>query len=70
MTINITNNLVNQVRDLAIRAGEEIMEIFNAGFTVETKADKSPVTEADRRAEALITNAIREEITDSFPIVG
>ncbi len=70
MTINITNHFINQVRDLAARAGKEIMEIFNAGFTVETKADKSPVTEADRRAETLITNAIREEITSSFPIVG
>ncbi len=70
MTINITNRFIDQVRDLACRAGEEIMEIFNAGFTVETKADKSPVTEADRRAETLITNAIREEITASFPIVG
>ncbi|HEC90503.1 MAG TPA: 3'(2'),5'-bisphosphate nucleotidase [Alphaproteobacteria bacterium] len=70
MTINITKHFVNQVRDLAARAGKEIMEIFNAGFTVEIKADKSPVTEADRRAETLITNAIREGITDSFPIVG
>jgi 3'(2'), 5'-bisphosphate nucleotidase len=38
----------------ALRAGRAIMEIYQAGFSVEIKTDRSPVTEADRRAEALI----------------
>jgi len=70
MTLNITNRLVNQVRDLASRAGVEIMEIYNTGFEVGAKADNSPVTEADLRAEFLITRGIREEIGSNLPIVG
>ncbi|MEK7246699.1 MAG: 3'(2'),5'-bisphosphate nucleotidase CysQ, partial [Pseudomonadota bacterium] len=39
-------------------------------FAVERKADSSPVTAADRAAEALITGAIRAEIADAFPVVA
>ncbi len=70
MTLNISLAVVNQVRDLAKRAGDEIMNIFNTGFEVETKDDSSPVTEADRVAESLIIRTIRGYITDSLPIVG
>ncbi|MEM0976258.1 MAG: 3'(2'),5'-bisphosphate nucleotidase CysQ [Pseudomonadota bacterium] len=42
-------------RQLAILAGEKIMEIYNRpGFEVEKKSDDSPVTEADRLADELI----------------
>ncbi len=70
MTLNIGLGLVKQVRELAVVAGREIMEVYNSDFTVDTKDDASPVTEADRRAEVLITQAIRKDITDAFPIVG
>ena len=39
---------------IALKAGRAILEIYEAGFSVEIKPDRSPVTEADRRAEALI----------------
>ncbi|MCG8511760.1 MAG: 3'(2'),5'-bisphosphate nucleotidase CysQ, partial [Rhodospirillales bacterium] len=70
MTLNIGMGTIKQVCELATRAGKEIMEAYESDFAVEAKDDSSPVTEADRRAEALITKAIREEITDVFPIVG
>jgi len=70
VTLNIGLGLVKQVRELAVVAGREIMEVYNSDFTVDTKDDASPVTEADRRAEVLITQAIRKDITDAFPIVG
>jgi len=38
----------------ALRAGRAIIEVYEAGFSVEIKPDRSPVTEADRRAEGLI----------------
>lgn len=42
--------------DLARRAGKAIMEIYNAPtLSAEQKADGSPLTEADRRADELIT---------------
>lgn len=70
MTLNIGLGLIDQICELSARAGREIMDIFNRGFDVETKDDGSPVTEADQRAETLITDAIRGQITDAFPIVG
>jgi 3'(2'), 5'-bisphosphate nucleotidase len=39
-------------------AGEAILQIIRRGFDVETKADSSPVTEADRAAEAIILHAL------------
>lgn len=47
----------------ALEAGREIMRIYEAGFGVEYKADASPVTEADRAADAIISARLRE----SFP---
>lgn len=70
MPIDIGLRLIDQVRDLAQRAGLEVMAVFNSDFTVDSKEDSSPVTEADRRAETLITNAIRSDITDTILIVG
>jgi 3'(2'), 5'-bisphosphate nucleotidase len=44
--------------DAALEAGDEIEAIYGAGCATETKADGSPVTEADRRAEAIILGAL------------
>lgn len=49
---------------LALEAGRVIMDIFDAGVVVETKADQSPVTEADRAAEAVILRGLREHLAD------
>lgn len=70
MTLNITLSLVEDVGRIAKRAGEAIMHVYRTEFAVEAKADASPVTAADRLAEKLITNAIRAEVTDAYPIVG
>ncbi|WP_235911648.1 3'(2'),5'-bisphosphate nucleotidase CysQ [Mesorhizobium xinjiangense] len=44
---------------LALAAGREILAVRQAGFTADTKADSSPVTEADRRAETIILDGLR-----------
>jgi histidinol-phosphatase len=49
--------------DLVHRAGRGTLGHFQAGVSVETKADESPVTIADREAEALI----RREIAVAYP---
>ncbi|MFI3173456.1 MAG: 3'(2'),5'-bisphosphate nucleotidase CysQ, partial [Eubacteriales bacterium] len=49
--------------DLAIRAGEEIMEVYNDQelFTqVEKKEDDSPLTMADKRANDVIITGLRQ----------
>lgn len=70
MTLTIDPALVERVRQIALRAGEAILEVYNTDFEVERKDDASPVTEADQRAETLIVDAIRREITDAYPIVA
>ena len=68
--LNISLGMLEQVGVIAKRAGQEIMKIYGTDFDVETKADSSPVTEADRVAEDLIVRSIREGISDKFPIVS
>ena len=46
--------LIPGLEALALQAGAVILEVYHSDFAVETKSDDSPVTEADRRAEALI----------------
>lgn len=49
------------LEDLAVaarEAGETILEVVRKGFDVESKLDRSPVTEADRAAELIILAAL------------
>ncbi len=39
---------------IAVEAGDAIMEVYNRSFTVEVKDDKSPLTEADKKSNAVI----------------
>jgi len=48
------DSLLPGLEELAWRAGAVVMEVYDSDFVVDTKTDDSPVTEADRRAEALI----------------
>ncbi|WP_308517462.1 3'(2'),5'-bisphosphate nucleotidase CysQ [Sphingomonas flavescens] len=50
--------LVEALAEAAREAGEAIQQIVRRGFDVETKADRSPVTEADRAAELIILAAL------------
>jgi 3'(2'), 5'-bisphosphate nucleotidase len=49
--------------DLARRAGEGIRALHGSGLAVDTKDDDSPVTQADREANALIVG----ELVAAFP---
>ena len=52
-------------RELALRAGDVIMEIYEADdFDVKTKSDDSPVTAADEAADALISAGLRAAFPD------
>lgn len=52
--------LVTVLRDLAISAGDVIMEIYNSDdFDVRSKSDDSPVTAADEAADKLISAGLR-----------
>ncbi|MFV0513537.1 MAG: 3'(2'),5'-bisphosphate nucleotidase CysQ [Jhaorihella sp.] len=59
------DTLIPVIRNLAIRAGGRIMEIYNGpDFDVKTKSDDSPVTEADEAADALISDGLRAAFPD------
>jgi 3'(2'), 5'-bisphosphate nucleotidase len=53
----------------AIEAGRVILEVRARGLAVETKADQSPVTEADRGAEAIIAERM-EAAAPGVPMIG
>lgn len=50
--------------ELARASGDIIMRYFRSGVAVETKADESPVTIADRRAEETMREMIMKEYPD------
>jgi 3'(2'), 5'-bisphosphate nucleotidase len=62
-------DLLELAASLARRAAAAIEAVKRAGFAVERKTDESPVTEADRVAEALIVEALREATPD-YPVVA
>ena len=57
----MTNDDIILANRLAEAAGEAIRPFFRARFERETKADASPVTEADRAAEAAMRAIIKAE---------
>ena len=63
------NELLEPVVALARSAGRLVMEVYAAAFDVRRKADASPVTDADMRAEALIVAGLRTLAPD-IPIVA
>ena len=50
--------LTASLREIAHRAGSEILAVYGSDFTVLDKADASPVTEADTTAERVILNGL------------
>ena len=63
--------LCNQIRRIAIEAGDLTLEYFDeSGYEgADAKADGSPLTVADQRAEDLITKALKE-IAPGIIVVG
>ena len=61
--------LLEPVVRIARAAGEAIMQVYRTDFGVRGKADASPVTEADVRAEKLILEGLRA-LTPQLPIVA
>jgi 3'(2'), 5'-bisphosphate nucleotidase len=53
--------------EASIKAGEAIMEIYKQDFEVEYKADASPLTQADKKANAVIMSFLQ---TTDIPIIS
>jgi len=61
--------LLPAVIDIADAAGHEIMRIYEAGFNVELKDDRSPRTEADLAAQRVIAEGLRR-LRPQYPMLG
>ena len=61
--------LLELAAGLARRAAAAIQAVRRAGFVVDRKSDESPVTEADRVAEALIVEGLRAA-APQIPVVA
>jgi len=57
------------VKAAARLAGEAILEVYARDFDVETKADNSPLTEADQKANAVILAALAEHFPE-IPVIS
>ncbi len=59
---------MKQVVAIALDAGKAVMEIYEKDFDVEYKDDKSPLTEADKRAHEIISVGLQK--ISSLPILS
>ncbi|MGE0095369.1 MAG: 3'(2'),5'-bisphosphate nucleotidase CysQ [Alphaproteobacteria bacterium] len=69
MTIADRRALTVAISALALEAGAAIMKIYGGSPAIATKADKSPVTDADRAAEAIILAGLKR-LTPDIPAVS
>jgi len=62
---------IKEVRDICRKAGEAILEIYEneKDFGVESKADESPLTIADQKANKIICDALAK-MDYAFPIIS
>ena len=60
---------LQQVLAIAVAAGEAILDVYKGAFEVHTKDDGSPLTEADRRAHALIHERL-QQLTPDIPMLS
>jgi 3'(2'), 5'-bisphosphate nucleotidase len=64
------SNLLDLVADVARRAGEEILDVYESGDArAQAKADDTPLTLADLRAHRVIVDAL-QRLTPSVPVLS
>ncbi len=63
------SHLIKALELAAIAAGTEILAVRAEGASVTVKSDKTPVTQADRRAEALVLDFLAKSHPD-VPVVA
>lgn len=60
---------INEIIVIAQKAGDVIMEIYAKDFNIEYKDDKSPLTQADQKANDIIVNGLNA-LSVLFPILS
>ena len=67
--MTVHSPLLESAIGIATEAGRAIMEIYRRDFDVELKDDRTPLTEADRAAHAIIVNGLAG-LTDPLPVLS
>ena len=60
---------IEDIADIALKAGDVIMEIYKKDFSVVYKNDDSPLTEADKKSNEMICSRLKEMYSD-IPILS
>lgn len=65
------HHILEDVCQIALRAGDEIMRIYNefSDFSVESKKDKSPLTIADKASNNIINDGLKN-LSLQYPIIS
>lgn len=63
MNVNQCSQLILTSLLASKHAGEAILDVYKTDFTVDHKADNSPLTLADKRAHEIIMNALNKPVT-------
>lgn len=58
------NALARAFAEICLQAAVPVMEVYATDFTPDQKADRSPVTEADTRAETIILDRLKALLPD------
>ena len=65
----LKNINIEDIKSVALEAGDVIMEIYNKDFSIEYKDDKSPLTQADLKSNEIICNKL-QELYPNIPIIS
>jgi len=69
VSFTLTESAIDELLRIARVAGDATMEIYHSDFEIYSKKDESPVTEADRKAEAIITPVL-QKLAPNVPVVA
>lgn len=61
--------MIQTVIDIAVEAGNAILEIYKNDFSVEIKSDNSPLTIADKNANVIIVAGLKQ-LAPTIPIIS
>jgi len=64
-----SDDLLDAVAGIAESAGQAILQVYETDFSVDSKADESPITEADRRAHEVIQAGLAT-LPEPLPILS
>lgn len=60
--------MLHDIIDIAQRAGDAIMQVYEQDFAVQSKSDNTPVTAADMAANEVIEKAL-QQLTPDIPVL-